>query len=179
VRLQAIAADGSVRISMTGEALQTGPAPDPPTILSATNQLTLEFDRTTVASWAGGAAELTLRVEGRFESGRYFSGDARFDLPAPTLLGVPSSQTLHATSAAGAVFDFGPVTAANDGWGVVSIGCDPKSYRLRSSALRPTRRAILRTPNPGEAVQGPQDRREHHGHRVTRRPWFRNGSMRR
>ena len=109
---------------MTGKALQAGPAPDPPTILSATNQLRLEFDRTTVASWAGGAAELALRVEGRFASGRYFSGDATFHLPAPTLLGVPSSQTLHATSAAGAVFDFGPVTAANDGWGVMSVGCD-------------------------------------------------------
>jgi len=76
VRLQAIAADGSVRISMTGEALQTGPAPDPPTILSATNQLRLEFDSTTVASWASCTAELMLRVEGRFASGRYFSGDA-------------------------------------------------------------------------------------------------------
>ena len=63
---------------MTGKALQTGPAPDPPTILSATNQLRLEFDSTTVASWASCTAELMLRVEGRFESGRYFSGDARF-----------------------------------------------------------------------------------------------------
>lgn len=80
VRLQAIASDGSVRISTTGEALQTGSTPDPPTIVSATNQLTLEFDRTAVASWAGGAAGLVLRVEGRFESGRYFSGDAPFDV---------------------------------------------------------------------------------------------------
>ena len=47
-------------------------------ILSVTNQLRLELDSTTVASWASCAAELTLRVEGRFESGRYFSGDARF-----------------------------------------------------------------------------------------------------
>jgi len=78
VRLQAIAADGSVRLSMTGKALQTGRAPDPPTILSTTNQLRLEFDSTTVASWASCTAELMLRVEGRFDSGRYFSGDALF-----------------------------------------------------------------------------------------------------
>ena len=99
VRLQAIApADGSVRISTAGEALQTGPAPDPPTIFSAANQLTLEFDRTTIASWADGAAEIVLRVEGRFESGRYFSGDARFDVSNdPPVAGADAVTTAERT----------------------------------------------------------------------------------
>src|SRR5262249_29208692 len=82
VRLQAIdPTDGSVRYPSSAELYQIARAPGSPVAREDTDgdgvrdRLMLKFDRRTVASWASGAPELVLRVEGRFANGRYFSGD--------------------------------------------------------------------------------------------------------
>jgi hypothetical protein len=87
VVLQAIdPTNGAVRHSMSNQLLQVAPAPGSPIELVDTNhdgvpdKLVLKFDRATVASWAAGAPELVLRVEGQFygsPTGIYFSGDTQ------------------------------------------------------------------------------------------------------
>jgi hypothetical protein len=81
--------NGAVRHSTSDMELWVGRAPGSPKGFIDTNedevpdQLMLKFDRATVASWATGAPELVLRVEGKFNPtigtplGTYFSGDTQ------------------------------------------------------------------------------------------------------
>ena len=86
VRLQAIdPATGAVR-SNQPTLLQASPlalvGTDDSNADGIPDRLTLRFDRATVASWVNPATELVLRVEGRFQSGKYFSGDMNTDYDA-------------------------------------------------------------------------------------------------
>ena len=75
--------DGAVRHNINNIELQTGRAPSSSQALFDTNndnvpdQLLLKFNRATVASWATGAPQLVLRVEGQFQTGKFFSGDTQ------------------------------------------------------------------------------------------------------
>ena len=40
----------------------------------------LKYDRATVASWATGDPGLSIRVEGQFQGGLYFSGDTEIGI---------------------------------------------------------------------------------------------------
>jgi hypothetical protein len=89
VRIQAInPADGALRLSASNQVVEAKRAPNSPIGLVDRNgdgvpELMLKFDRTIVASWATGAPELVLRVQGQFQpptgspTGRFFSGDTR------------------------------------------------------------------------------------------------------
>jgi len=88
IKLGAInAADGAVRNGINGQELSIGRAPGSPVAFIDTNadgvpdQIIVKFDRATIASWATGAPDLVLRLEGQFQRlpsspfGTYFSGD--------------------------------------------------------------------------------------------------------
>jgi sugar lactone lactonase YvrE len=93
IRLQAIDPSNGALRSRQGQVLQIAADPGAPLELVDTDgngqvdQLVLKFDRATVASWADGAPELVLRLEGQFQppigatTGRYFSGDTQIRMP--------------------------------------------------------------------------------------------------
>jgi sugar lactone lactonase YvrE len=93
IRLQAIDPSNGALRSRQGQVLQIAADPGAPLELVDTDgngqvdQLVLKFDRATVASWADGAPELVLRLEGQFQppigatTGRYFSGDTQIRVP--------------------------------------------------------------------------------------------------
>ena len=77
---------GLVRV-LDSEVLQTAPDPGSPIALNDTNNdgtldaVELKFDRATVGSWTTGDPGVSLRVEGHFQNGRYFSGDTEIGIP--------------------------------------------------------------------------------------------------
>jgi len=90
VRLQAVSpADGMLRPSPGHQVLQIAAAATPVARIDSdgdgmADQLVVKFDRSEIASWATGAGELSLRIEGQFAPtkanspiGTYFSGDTK------------------------------------------------------------------------------------------------------
>jgi hypothetical protein len=86
VMLQAVDPEFGLLRVLDSEVLQTAPDPGSPRALDDTNNdgmsdtVVLKYDRATVASWATGDPGLSIRVEGQFQGGLYFSGDTEIGI---------------------------------------------------------------------------------------------------